>query len=810
MSPLFTGSEWTFDLIQKSLEIVEDIGKHELGMNLYPNQVEIISAEQMLDAYSSVGMPVMYNHWSYGKRLVKDQTLYKKGHMGLALEIIINSNPCIAYLMEENSMTMQLLTLAHACVSGDTEYLSPTGWKRFDEYDGGKVAQYHDNEKISFTTPLKYIKRDQSDFIHINSEKISQMITDDHTVIAVNGNGNIVKLTGKEVERRQQNKTRGFNCRFITGFYGDNNTKLPLTDDEIRLHIAIKADGSIINPDVDKSHFAAKELYTIRFHLKKERKINRLKNILQILNISYKETLYNDNTTDIKFDYDKISKRFSTDWYSASYEQLQLIGEEVCYWDGSISGSNHTYSSAFKEDADFVQYVWSATNNHAHIQYATRVWNVIKSNRTLISLSKHGKNGRLPPMPFDRVPSSDGKAYCFTVETNMLIIRHDNKISVTGNCVGHNYVFANNYMFKDWTDADSIIDYLIFAKKYIRECEEQYGFDEVEKTLDSLHALQNLGVNKYRRPSKLNAKQEAEKLANRLEEYSRTQTEMWYHLESKSRKKKPVPSRVLEEPEENILYFIEKNSPILKPWQRELVRIVRKISQYFYPQRYTKILNEGQASFCHYWILNHMYDKGLINDGSMMEWLSSHANVVYQPSYDSKHYSGINPYALGFAIFKDIQRIATNPTEEDRIWFPKLANADWKSAMREAATEYRDDSFVAQWLSPKVARDLKLFGITDDKSDDNIVVNAIHNEQTFVDLRSQLSAQYDVNAWEPNILVVDADLKNTRTLSLEHRMTNGRKLDSNTKMMLEHIKRLWGFPVVLKSVDISGKTIQTF
>ena len=491
MSPLFTGSEWTFDLIQKSLEIVEDIGRRELGMNLYPNQVEIISAEQMLDAYSSVGMPVMYNHWSYGKRLVKDQTMYKKGHMGLALEIIINSNPCIAYLMEENSMTMQLLTLAHASV-------------------------------------------------------------------------------------------------------------------------------------------------------------------------------------------------------------------------------------------------------------------------------------------------------------------------------GHNYVFANNYMFKDWTDADAIVDYLVFAKKYIRDCEEQYGFEEVEKTLDSCHALQSLGVDKYRRPSKLNAKQEAEKLKNRLEEWSRNQTEMWYHLDNKSRKRKPALPKILEEPEENILYFIEKNSPILKPWQRELVRIVRKISQYFYPQRYTKILNEGQASFCHYWILNHMYDKGLINDGSMMEWLSSHANVVYQPSYDSKHYSGINPYALGFAIFKDIQRIATNPTEEDRIWFPKLVNADWKSAMREAATEYRDDSFVAQWLSPKVARDLKLFGITDDKSNDNIVVNAIHNEQTFVDLRSQLSAQYDVNAWEPNILVVDADLKNTRTLSLEHRMTNGRKLDSNTKMMLEHIKRLWGFPVVLKSVDISGKTIQTF
>ncbi|MEL4395665.1 SpoVR family protein, partial [Shewanella algae] len=79
-----------------------------------PNQLEIITSEQMLDAYSSIGMPVFYRHWSFGKRFSIDEQMYRKGYAGLAYEIVINSNPCIAYLMEENSMTMQTLVMAHA------------------------------------------------------------------------------------------------------------------------------------------------------------------------------------------------------------------------------------------------------------------------------------------------------------------------------------------------------------------------------------------------------------------------------------------------------------------------------------------------------------------------------------------------------------------------------------------------------------------------------------------------------------------------------------------------------------------------
>jgi spore cortex formation protein SpoVR/YcgB (stage V sporulation) len=102
------------------------------------------------------------------------------------------------------------------------------------------------------------------------------------------------------------------------------------------------------------------------------------------------------------------------------------------------------------------------------------------------------------------------------------------------------------------------------------------------------------------------------------------------------------------------------------------VRIVRKVAQYFYPQGQTKVMNEGWATFWHYTLLNALYDEGKVTDGFMMEFLSSHTGVLYQPGYDSPHYSGINPYALGYAMYTDLRRICEHPTAEDREWFPNI------------------------------------------------------------------------------------------------------------------------------------------
>ena len=229
-----------------------------MKLDLYPTQIEVITSEQMLDAYSSIGMPLMYRHWSFGKRLLQDETLYRRGARGLAYEIVINSNPCICYIMEENTMTMQTLVIAHA---------------------------------------------------------------------------------------------------------------------------------------------------------------------------------------------------------------------------------------AF----------------------------------------------------------------------------------------GHNHFFKNNHLFRQWTDASGIIDYLAFARQYLSQCEERYGVEAVEAVLDACHALQAYGVDRYTHPAPLSAAAEQRRQQERWQQVEREVNVLWSTLPKRTAVSEPTTDNRFE-PQENILYVIEKQAPELPQWKREIIRIVRKIA----------------------------------------------------------------------------------------------------------------------------------------------------------------------------------------------------------------------------------------
>ncbi|MGH6754482.1 MAG: SpoVR family protein, partial [Bradyrhizobium sp.] len=253
-------------------------------------------------------------------------------------------------------------------------------------------------------------------------------------------------------------------------------------------------------------------------------------------------------------------------------------------------------------------------------------------------------------------------------------------------------------------------------------------------------------------------------------------------------------------PEENLLYFLEKNSPLLKDWQRELLRIVRNLAQYFHPQRQTKVMNEGCATFVHYTIVNRLYDKGLITEGALLEILHSHANVVFQPGFDDPRYGGMNPYALGFAMMQDIERICVAPTPEDREWFPAIAgNGDWCGTLKDIWANYRDESFIRQFLSPHLIRKLKLFVLSDKAADPTYRIEAIHDADGYRRVRNALADSYDAGASEPDIQVADVDLLGNRELVLRHTARNGVGLSSqNRDKVLNHIRNLWGYDVRLE------------
>ncbi len=381
-----------------------------------------------------------------------------------------------------------------------------------------------------------------------------------------------------------------------------------------------------------------------------------------------------------------------------------------------------------------------------------------------------------------------------TITMQALVIAHA--------CYGHNSFFKNNYLFRSWTDASAIIDYLVFAREYVSQCEQKYGVEAVEKVLDSCHAIQNYGVDRYKRPNPISAEEEANRQAEREEHLQRQLNLLWRTLPvSDDKQSNRQRRRFPEEPQENLLYFIEKHSPIMPTWQRELVRIVRKMAQYFFPQRQTQVMNEGWASFWHYTLLNTLYDRGLVTDGFMMEFLDNHAKVIYQPPFDSPYYSGINPYALGFNMFRDIRRMCENPDDEDREWFPEIAGSDWLETLHFAMQNFKDESFIQQYLSPKVIRDFHLFGILDEETSSEYEVTAIHDERGYRRIRQMLGDQYNLSYREPNLQIVDVDVEGDRSITLHHQRDENRPLNKDMDEVMRHLRRLWQFDVHLYSFD---------
>ena len=117
---------------------------------------------------------------------------------------------------------------------------------------------------------------------------------------------------------------------------------------------------------------------------------------------------------------------------------------------------------------------------------------------------------------------------------------------------------------------------------------------------------------------------------------------------------------------------------------------------------------------------------------------------------------------------------------------------------------FKDESFIGQYLSPNLMRELRLFSIVDDEKDSELEVSAIHDETGYRRLREALSHQYDLGSREPNIQVWSVNTRGDRSLVLRHTQHNDRPLHDGAQEVLKHVSRLWGFGVHLESADASG------
>ena len=263
-------------------------------------------------------------------------------------------------------------------------------------------------------------------------------------------------------------------------------------------------------------------------------------------------------------------------------------------------------------------------------------------------------------------------------------------------------------------------------------------------------------------------------------------------------------------PEENLLHFLEKSSPRLQSWEREVIRIVRLIAQYFYPQPQVKVMNEGCATWVHQRIMTRLHETGQIDDAAFLEVIHSTSNVIMQPGFDHPAAGpGFNPYALGYAVMTDIARVCEAPTAEDRKWFPDIAgNGDPTATLRHVWANYRDESFLLQFLSPKVMREFRMFRLLDDTAEPTLLVDAIHDDEGYRDIRRALARSYDPGLNDSDVQVIDVDLTGDRRLILEHRTHAGQLLShKDADATLHYIAALWGYEVRLQEVDADTEAV---
>lgn len=386
---------------------------------------------------------------------------------------------------------------------------------------------------------------------------------------------------------------------------------------------------------------------------------------------------------------------------------------------------------------------------------------------------------------------------------------------------GHNTVYKNNFLFSKYSSSKGIVDYLIFARQFLRKCEEKYGEDRVADLLTACMTLQSYSVDLGRKPKLRSYDEELVRLQARVQRFEETYNPVFHDrsahpLIGGSEPKMKFPLS----PDENVLKFIEKHGPrlnVIEQWEAEVVRIIRMINAYFYPHRRTRVIHEGVACTMQWKIMNRLspLDLGALTNKAMNYFFETHNSVIAQGGYgrnrdkfDGNFYPWrINHYSLGFRLFEDIERMCKNPTDEDRQWFPKLAGADFWEVFRHIVAEHDDETFIRTYLSPKLIRDYGFLALLDDPDDDHYEVTHIHNEEGYRHIRDKLASQWCYHDQVPNIMVEDVDVSGGAVLTLRHQQYEGMKLsERSVGKVLMHVNRhLWPRVVRLKSVDGEGQ-----
>jgi stage V sporulation protein R len=390
--------------------------------------------------------------------------------------------------------------------------------------------------------------------------------------------------------------------------------------------------------------------------------------------------------------------------------------------------------------------------------------------------------------------------YAYLLQANNWV---DQKI-VMAHVYGHNDFFKNNAWFA--TTNRKMMDVMANHGTKIRRYMEKYGSDQVETFIDKVLSLENLlDIQELFETSEMRRKRSDQLLTSREGEEDenyfiddRSQA-LKSFMRSKIRKEKkedkkeePIKAEKPLEKTRDVLGFLVSFAP-LEEWQADIVAILREEAYYFLPQRLTKIMNEGWAS---YWHSTIMTQKAL-HSSEIIEFADKHAGVMAMSRKQ------INPYKVGIELMRDIEyrwdrgmfgKEYNDCTDmrEKQNWDRKLGLG--KSKIFEVRKSHNDISFIDEFLTPEFCQRQQLFTYKYNPRTGRYEIDSKDFEAIKQKLLSQLT-----NFGQPIIMVEDANFMNRKELLLSH-VHYGVDLDVNfAHETLRNLFALWKRPVNLRT-----------
>jgi stage V sporulation protein R len=400
--------------------------------------------------------------------------------------------------------------------------------------------------------------------------------------------------------------------------------------------------------------------------------------------------------------------------------------------------------------------------------------------------------------------------YAYLLRCNQ---RVDQKL-VMAHVYGHNDFFKNNIGFAPTNR--KMMDEMANHGNRIRRHMERHGEDTVEGFIDSCLSLENLidihapFIKRRDEPNRYDFHPEDEEPPGpskfQAKEYMDAYINPPDALREEARRREAEqnrPRQVPEHPERDVLLFLLENAP-LKPWQHDVLAIVREEAYYFAPQAATKIMNEGWASFWHSTIMT----RRTLDPSELVDYADHHSGTM--ATYPGR----LNPYKLGIELLRDIEERwdkgqfgpeweACDNAEERRRWDRQLGLGRRK--IFEVRRIHNDVTFIDTFLTPDFCRRHRLFSY---RYNDHHEVYEIESRE-FRKIKERLLFGL-TNFGQPIIRVKDGNHRNRGELYLQQEYFGvDLKLDY-AQDTLRHLHRLWTRPVHLETCVEGRPTLLSF